>query len=227
MEHTVDLSPIGRAAFEAREGCRLLAYRDTQGILTIGYGHTSAAGPPLVESGMLLSQDEADELFAVDVEKYVATVRSALKVPVPQEFFDACCSFCYNVGQGGFKGSSVVRLANAGNLPAAIEAFLLWDKPDAILTRRQGEHDQAGTPYSKSLPYARRGDHAPIKAPRGTVVAITRPPDPPPATEPTAAPSQPAPSGGLSSAPSAPVAPERRSLFSVIADLFRNPKKEA
>lgn len=55
----------------------------------------------------------------------------------------------------------------------------------------------------------------------------TAPLKPPPvAAQPIAAPTQPAPSGGLSSAP-APAEPARRSLFSVFADLFRNPKKEA
>ena len=36
----MDLSPLGRAALAALEGCRLRAYRDSVGVWTIGRGHT-------------------------------------------------------------------------------------------------------------------------------------------------------------------------------------------
>ncbi|MGW9578870.1 hypothetical protein ACWGSW_23785, partial [Citrobacter freundii] len=123
--------------------------------------------------------------------------------------------------------SSVVRLVNAGNLPAAIEAFLMWNKPAAIISRRQGERDQAALAAYGTV-YARRGDRSPVKVAAGPALVAVKPPDPlaPMTGVPAShAPSQPASSGGLSSAP-APVEPARRSLFSLIADLFRNPKKE-
>lgn len=206
----MEFSPTGRAALEAREGCRLLAYRDCVGALTIGYGHTTAAGPPAVKSGMMISQDEADALFAIDVEKYAGPVRAALAKPVPAPFFDACVSLAYNIGQVGFAHSSVVRLANAGNLPAAIEAFLMWNKPAAIISRRQGERDQAALAAYGAV-YARRGDQSPVKAAAGPVLVAVKPPDPlaPMTGVPAApAPSQPAPTGGLSSAPTpAPLGP--------------------
>jgi GH24 family phage-related lysozyme (muramidase) len=39
-------SPAGRAAIARREGNVLKAYLDSVGVLTIGVGHTSAAGRP-------------------------------------------------------------------------------------------------------------------------------------------------------------------------------------
>jgi lysozyme len=172
----MDLSPLGRAALAAREGCRLRAYRDSVGIWTIGRGHTSAAGPPTVTDGLCVTQAEADALFAADLRPYVASVRAALVKPVPQPFFDACCSLCFNIGQPNFAQSSVVRLANAGDLPRAVEAFLLWDRPAAIVPRRQGERDQAAlTAYG--LVYARRGDPAPVRAPEGPAPASPARPD--------------------------------------------------
>ena len=171
----MDLSPLGRAALAAREGCRLHAYRDGVGVWTIGRGHTSAAGPPAVTEGLSLSQAEADALFAADLKPYVAAVRAALAKPVPQPFFDACCSLCFNIGQPNFGHSSVVRLANAGELDRAVEALLMWDRPAAILTRRQGERDQAALPAYGAV-YARRGDPAPVPAPtRPAPVAPARP----------------------------------------------------
>ena len=38
----------GRKAIAAHEGSKLAAYPDSVGILTIGVGHTTAAGPPEV-----------------------------------------------------------------------------------------------------------------------------------------------------------------------------------
>ncbi len=40
----MQLSPIGREALEKREGCRLVAYRDSVGVWTIGCGVTTASG---------------------------------------------------------------------------------------------------------------------------------------------------------------------------------------
>ncbi|SEH35272.1 lysozyme [Methylobacterium sp. 275MFSha3.1] len=173
----MDLSPLGRAALAAREGCRLRAYRDSVGVWTIGRGHTSAAGPPAVIDGMTLTQAEADALFAADLLPYVASVRAALAKPVPQPFFDACCSLCFNIGQANFAHASLVRLANASDLPQAVEAFLLWDRPTAILARRQGERDQAALP-TYGLVYARRGDPAPVRAPERPALAAPARPDP-------------------------------------------------
>lgn len=162
----MDLSPLGRSALAAREGCRLRAYQDTVGTWTIGRGHTSAAGPPSVQEGLSLTQAEADALFAADLKPYVSSVRAALAKPVPQPFFDACCSLCFNIGQANYSHSGVVRLANAGDLARTVEAFLLWERPAAILTRRQGERDQAALPAYGAV-YARRSDPAPVQAPTG------------------------------------------------------------
>ncbi|MEE7493896.1 lysozyme [Methylobacterium oryzae] len=172
----MDLSRLGRAALAAREGCRLRAYRDSVGVWTIGRGHTSAAGPPAVTDGLCVTQAEVEALFAADLEPYVAAVRAALAKPVPQPFFDACCSLCFNIGQPNFAQSSVVRFANAGDLPRAVDAFLMWDRPAAILARRQGERDQAALP-AYGLVYARRGDPVPVHAPDGPVQAPPPRPD--------------------------------------------------
>ncbi|MCJ2090853.1 lysozyme [Methylobacterium sp. E-005] len=173
----MDLSPLGRAALAVREGCRLRAYRDGTGVWTIGYGHTSAAGPPAVTEGLTLTQAEAGALFAADLGPYVASVRAALARPVPQPFFDACCSLCFNIGQANFAHASVVRLAKAGELDRAVEAVLLWDRPAAILTRRQGERDQAALAAYGAV-YARRGDRDPVRVPAGPTLITPPRPDP-------------------------------------------------
>ena len=195
----MDLHPIGRAALRAREGERLIAYRDSVNVWTISVGVTTASGLIVVTPGLTITQAQSDALFAQAVERYVDPVRKALRSDraFPQEFFDACCSLAYNIGPVGFAHSSVVRLANAGNLPAAIEAFLMWNKPAAIVARRQGERDQAATPYAVALPRARRGDPNPVWASAGPA-PVPPPKLPDPLARMTSP--KPAPTGGLSSA---------------------------
>src|ERR1700744_4935469 len=52
------------------EGCRLEAYCDTRGVLTIGYGHTGH----LIVEGTVWTQEQADDEFAADLA--IATLRA-------------------------------------------------------------------------------------------------------------------------------------------------------
>ena len=197
----MDLSPIGRAALVAREGERLTAYKDSVGVWTIGIGITTASGLIKVTPGLKITKAQSEALFAQAVAKYVDPVRKALRSDRawPQEFFDACVSLAYSIGPVGFAQSSIVRRANAGDMAGAIEAFLMWNKPAVVIPRRQGERDQAVTPYSQALPRARRGDPNPVWASSGPVPVAKPVPDPLAlmTTAPTATAPQPAPSGGL------------------------------
>lgn len=135
-------STRGRHAIALREGVRLKCYRDTRGIPTIGVGHTSAAGPPTVDDGMVITMAECDAILARDLRHTEDAVNAAIRVTVSQNAFDACVSLAFNIGPGGFHGSSVVRHINAKDIPGAAEAFLMWDKPPELLGRRKGEQAQ-------------------------------------------------------------------------------------
>lgn len=49
---------------EREEGCRLVAYRDTRNVLTIGYGHTG----PDVHEGLQWTQQAADQQLDHDID---------------------------------------------------------------------------------------------------------------------------------------------------------------
>lgn len=123
------------------EGCVLQAYKDPVGVPTIGYGHTSMAGPPEVKLGMKITQEEANEILARDLGKYEAAVTRGLARVPTQNQFDAMVSLCYNVGPGNFAKSSVLRHFNAGQFGSAASSFALWNKADgrvlAGLSRRR------------------------------------------------------------------------------------------
>ena len=135
-------SADGRKRLILREGKRNKAYKDTKGIWTIGVGHTSMAGPPKVTPGLVISDEEIDEIFARDLKKYEDTVNKVLTKPVSQTQFDALVSLCFNIGQAGFARSTVVRKINAGDYKGAAEAFMLWNKPPEIIGRRKTEKKQ-------------------------------------------------------------------------------------
>ena len=173
----MDLSAVGRAVLIAREGRRLQAYRDSVGVWTIGIGHTAAAGPPVPRAGLRIGAGEADAIFTRDVAAFVRTVAEAIPEPLPQHAFDALVSLCFNIGPAAFLRSTVLRRLRAGDRAGAGEAILMWDRPAAVIPRRQGEFDQFRTPYETALPRARRGDAQPVPAPAAV-------PSPPPSARP-------------------------------------------
>jgi lysozyme len=143
-------SAQGRKLIIQREGSRTTAYRDSVGILTIGCGHTSMAGPPTVTAGMVITEQQVDEILSADLAKFEFTVNSSVTVPLADHEFDACVSLAYNIGQGAFKNSTVVRELNAGNRASAADAFLMWKNAGGrpiLLGRREAEKEQFLTPY--------------------------------------------------------------------------------
>jgi GH24 family phage-related lysozyme (muramidase) len=144
---TMKMSAAGRAALSKREGNKLRAYRDSVNILTIGVGHTSAAGVPVVTAGMTITAEESDAILSRDLVKFEAAVRDAVKVPVEQHEVDALVSIAFNIGGGAFAKSTLVRKLNAGDRAGAANAFLSWNKAggrviDGLTTRRKAERLQ-------------------------------------------------------------------------------------
>lgn len=121
-------SSAGRAAIKQREGVVLTAYLDSVGILTIGVGHTSAAGLPKVTPGMKITAREADEILSRDLAVFEKAVNAAVRVPLNQNEFDALVSLAFNIGAGAFAKSTLVKRLNAGDRKGAADAFLMWNK---------------------------------------------------------------------------------------------------
>ena len=151
---------INRAGIELIkrfEGCRLTAYRDAVGVLTIGYGITSAAGLGDIREGMTITQAQADDMLVAALVKYEAAVtRHLLRVPNENQF-SAMVSLCFNIGEGNFKASSVVPYFNAGNITPAADAFRMWRKAggkvmQGLVNRREAERALFLTPVTRTEP---------------------------------------------------------------------------
>jgi len=110
------------------EGCKLKAYRCPAGVCTIGYGHTSAAGAPMVNDGMTITQAQADDILKRDIVKYEIAVMDLVKVPLTQNQFDVLVDFAYNAGVGNLKSSTMLKKVNAGDLDAVPSELMKWTK---------------------------------------------------------------------------------------------------
>lgn len=128
-------STAGRKFIEGFEGCILHAYQDSGGVWTIGYGHTSEAGPPHVSSGQTWSAQQADEVLSADLHAVETQISTAVKVPLLQNQFDAIVSFCFNCG----RVANVAQYLNAHNFEGAANYMgaFLHDRHGNLLTGLQ------------------------------------------------------------------------------------------
>lgn len=130
-----------------REGCILKAYQDTQGVWTIGVGHTAG-----VTVGDRCTEEQATAWLAEDLRWSEAAVNEGVKVPLEQHQFDALVSFTFNVGQFAFASSTLLRRLNEGRYTEVPAQLDRWHIPPEIITRRNGEREQfRGTQFVARL----------------------------------------------------------------------------
>lgn len=142
-------SEQGVALICEREGLRLEAYLDTANppVATIGVGHTAG-----VQMGDTCTREQALEWLADDLRWAEAAVNEGVKVPLEQHQFDALVSFTFNVGQGAFLQSTLLRRINAGDMAGAAAQFDRWHIPASITSRRNGEKAQfQGTAFEARI----------------------------------------------------------------------------
>jgi len=116
----------GLAHLKKWEGLRLTAYQDSAGIWTIGYGHTSAAGKPYVQKGLLITPPQAEEMLARDLVQYEKAVEESVKVGLSDNQFAALVSFTYNVGVSAFKRSTLLKRLNHGDYDSVPQELMKW-----------------------------------------------------------------------------------------------------
>lgn len=102
------------------EGVRYEAYDDmrpnhklqpgdtVRGTLTNGIGHTG----PDVFIGQVASEQQVADWYERDIKWAVNAVNKYVKVPLTQNQFNALVSFCFNVGEGNFRSSTLVAILN-------------------------------------------------------------------------------------------------------------------
>jgi lysozyme len=141
LEESVRKSAINKAKklIKGFESLQLKAYVCPGGQVTIGYGHAGLTG--LVES---ISVEEAEEILDQDMSRFVDIVDASVSVPLTDGQAAALTSLAFNIGVGAFKKSTLVKLLNDGDYPAAARQFLCWNKSkgkvlDGLTNRRESE----------------------------------------------------------------------------------------
>ncbi|WP_110687027.1 lysozyme [Salinicola aestuarinus] len=128
------------------EGTELQAYPDPVGIPTICTGHTG----PAVELNQTRTQQECDDLLAGDLGTAFDTidrnVSAEINATMPPSRRASLASFVFNVGEGAFARSTLLRELNAGNVRAACNQLTRWvyaggRKLAGLVKRRAAERD--------------------------------------------------------------------------------------
>ena len=122
------MSADGLALVKEFEGLRLKAYKCPAAVWTIGYGHTSAAGSPMVTSDLEITRDAAEEILKRDMLQYEDGVRGLVKVGLTQGQFDALVDFAYNAGVGALAKSTLLKKVNAEKFDEVPAEFMKWTK---------------------------------------------------------------------------------------------------
>jgi lysozyme len=128
------------------EGLKLKAYKDSVGIPTIGIGTIAYPSGSKVKIGDVCTKEQAIEylkFYMIDMEKQI---NSMIKVKITQNQYDALCSFCYNLGHGALKQSTLLKKINLNDFKGASDEFLKWNKAggkviDGLTKRRNAEKE--------------------------------------------------------------------------------------
>lgn len=132
------MNALGLAILKSFESCRLPAYKDDNGVLTIGWGDTFNVKP-----GDVITQQEADARLVSRVETSESLVKHYLKgVALSENQLSAVVDFAYNEGIGRFRGSELRAKLLQSNFNVQQE-FLNWTvvagKPGVLRARRMCE----------------------------------------------------------------------------------------
>lgn len=131
-----------------------VVYKDSGGAPTIGYGHlltkserttnTITINGEEVDYTNGLTEEQAEELLAQDVDWAERCVRENTKVNLDQCQFDALVSFVFNVGCGAYRSSTLLERLNSKEFEDVPNQLMRWvydngKKVDGLINRREKE----------------------------------------------------------------------------------------
>lgn len=95
---------------------------------TLGFGTTTRPDGSPVQMGDRTNPVDALQRKQRDLLKFEGAVKRCVKVPLHQVEYDVYVDHAYNIGEGAFCGSSIVKRLNAGDYPGACDAILMWNR---------------------------------------------------------------------------------------------------
>jgi lysozyme len=136
----------GLSLIRQAEGLRLRAYLCPAGVWSIGYGTTVYPDEREVRRGQTCTLEQAADYLANDLQGFERAVAKMVTVPLTENQFAALVSLAYNVGIGALRGSTLLRLLNAGDYAGAANQFPRWNRAagrvlPGLVKRRAAERD--------------------------------------------------------------------------------------
>lgn len=109
------------------EGLALKPYYDVGHVKTVCYGATASEQ---VNLNRTYTKDECGRILVAGLPKYYYGMISCIKSnkPIPISMQIAFTSTTFNIGIKGFCGSSMARLASAGDYKGACGALHMWNR---------------------------------------------------------------------------------------------------
>ena len=108
------------------EGFRDVAYQDSKGVWTIGYGHTGKVDGKPITKGMKISKEKAEELYSEDFINHIKPLEK-IQTKLTKNQKIALESLIYNVGASGFLKSNMYKKIQAGDIEGAANELDNWD----------------------------------------------------------------------------------------------------
>ncbi len=131
---------------ESLEGRKRTVYKDSGGRETIGDGHLMVMPrDQYLLDKQPLSDDDINLLLSDDLARFESEIISKITVPLNQNKHDALIALEYNIGQGAFDGSTLVRLINSNASESEItNEWSKWNHvngfiDDGLTNRRKKE----------------------------------------------------------------------------------------
>ena len=111
------------------------AYRCPAGKYTCGWGATRG-----VRSGTKWTKEYCDMRLVEDLADHSKAIKKYVQVPLSQGQFDALTSFVFNLGEGNFRSSTLLKKLNKGLYDDVPEQIMRWNKArvDGKLTPLKG-----------------------------------------------------------------------------------------
>lgn len=142
------LSAAGLVGIALSEGWEPVARPPVAGdVPTVGFGSTRNPDGSAVRGGQVVTPDRALVMLLADASASERAVRRCAPVPMHPYEFSAFISLTYNIGEGAFCGSTLVRKLRAGAYSEACAEILRWDRFQGrrlpgLTARREREYKQ-------------------------------------------------------------------------------------
>ena len=138
-DNEMETSDVGVELIKKFEGKRQVAYQDSAGVWTIGYGHTKG-----VYEGQLCIEKTCDRYLVEDIQEVEEYIEKLVKVPLTQNQFDALVAWTFNLGPTNLNESTMLRKLNEGDYDAVPYEMKRWNKAggevlEGLVRRRAAE----------------------------------------------------------------------------------------